>query len=117
MRRILGTIFLVIAAASVAAGQANAEAARAEINAGASEYREGNFAAAEEHFRRALELDPTQKNTQLFIARAVQQQFKPGDTTPENVAVGERAVARGKADGEDTTRFEKRLADIKAGKM
>ncbi|MFL6256593.1 MAG: DUF2911 domain-containing protein [Pyrinomonadaceae bacterium] len=35
----------------------------------------------------------------------------------EAVAAGERAVARGKADGEDTTRFEKRLADIKAGKM
>jgi hypothetical protein len=35
----------------------------------------------------------------------------------EAVAVGERALARGKADGEDTTRFEKRLADIKAGKM
>jgi len=35
----------------------------------------------------------------------------------EAVAVAERAVARGKADGEDTTRFEKRLAEIKAGKM
>ena len=35
----------------------------------------------------------------------------------EAVAVGEQAVARGKADGADTTRFEKRLADIKAGKM
>ena len=35
----------------------------------------------------------------------------------EAVAVGERAVARGKADGADTTRFEKQLADIKAGKM
>nr|MDQ3744478.1 energy transducer TonB [Acidobacteriota bacterium] len=93
MRRILSTIFLVIAAASVAAGQANAEAARAELNAGAREYRDGNFAAAEEHFRRALELDPTHKNTPLFIARAIQQQFKPGDTTPENVATGERAVA------------------------
>jgi hypothetical protein len=33
------------------------------------------------------------------------------------IAVAERAVARGKADGEDTTRFEKRLAEIKAGKM
>jgi hypothetical protein len=35
----------------------------------------------------------------------------------EAIALAERAVARGKADGEDTTRFEKRLADIKAGKM
>jgi hypothetical protein len=35
----------------------------------------------------------------------------------EAIAVGERAVARGKADGEDTTRLEKRLADLKAGKM
>ena len=35
----------------------------------------------------------------------------------EAIAAAERAIARGKADGEDTTRFEKRLADIKAGKM
>jgi len=35
----------------------------------------------------------------------------------EALAVAERAVARGKADGEDTTRFEKRIADIRAGKM
>jgi hypothetical protein len=33
------------------------------------------------------------------------------------IAVADRAIARGKADGEDTTRFEKRVADIKAGKM
>ena len=36
---------------------------------------------------------------------------------PEAFAVGEQAVARGKADGADTTRFEKQLADLKAGKM
>jgi hypothetical protein len=35
----------------------------------------------------------------------------------EAIVVAERALARGKADGEDTTRFEQRLADIKAGKM
>jgi hypothetical protein len=35
----------------------------------------------------------------------------------EGIAVAERAIARGKADGEDTTRFEKRLADIKAGRL
>jgi TonB family protein len=93
MRRILFALFLSLAAAPAAFGQTNAEAARAELSAGARAYRDGNFAAAEEHFRRALELDPAQKNAPLFIARAVQQQYKPGDTSPENVAAGERAVA------------------------
>ena len=36
---------------------------------------------------------------------------------PEAIAVAEQAVARGKAEGADTTRFEKFLADLKAGKM
>jgi len=35
----------------------------------------------------------------------------------EAIAVAEQAIARGKADGVDTSRFEKQLADIKAGKM
>jgi hypothetical protein len=35
----------------------------------------------------------------------------------EALAVAERAIARGKADGEDVTRFEKRIAELKAGKM
>ena len=35
----------------------------------------------------------------------------------EAIAVAERAIARGKADGEDVTRFEKRIAEIKARKM
>ena len=36
---------------------------------------------------------------------------------PEAFAVAEQAIARGKADGVDTSRFEKQLADLKAGKM
>ena len=35
----------------------------------------------------------------------------------EAITVGEQALARGKAEGADTTRFEKLLADLKAGKM
>lgn len=35
----------------------------------------------------------------------------------EAIAVGEQAVTRGKADGANTTRFEKFLSDLKAGKM
>ena len=36
---------------------------------------------------------------------------------PEAITVAEAAVARGKAEGADTARFEKFLADLKAGKM
>jgi tetratricopeptide (TPR) repeat protein len=67
--------------------------AKNELNEGVRSYRDGNFAEAEQKFRRALELDPTQKNAPLFIARAVQQQYKPGVQTPENVAKGQAAIA------------------------
>lgn len=93
MRRTLSAIFLTLAACAFAFGQTSTEAARTEINAGARMYRDGNFVEAEQHFRRALELDPESKNARLFIARAVQQQFKPGDVGTENLAVGERAIA------------------------
>jgi TonB family protein len=73
--------------------QTDAATARTELNEGARAYKDGRFDEAEQHFRRALELDPTQKNALLFIARAVQQQYKPGVETPENVAIAERAVA------------------------
>lgn len=76
-----------------AARQAGAEAAREELYEGARLYRGGDYVAAERRFRRAFELDPSGRYTRLFIARAVHQQFKPGDPSPENVARGERAIA------------------------
>ncbi len=35
----------------------------------------------------------------------------------EAIAVAEQAIGRGKAEGADTARFEKFVADLKAGKM
>ena len=93
MRKTLAALALALAATAVCSGQTNAQAATQEINLGARAYRAGRFAEAEQRFRRALELDPTQKNAPLFIARAIQQQYKPGVETPENLATGERAVA------------------------
>jgi TonB family protein len=65
---------------------------RAEMDAGSRHYREGNFAKAEEHFRKALELDPEHKTAPLFVARSLQEQYQPGNASPENVAKGEAAV-------------------------
>jgi|SRR5919205_2039655 TonB family protein len=93
MRRALAAFALTIIASAAASAQTDAEGARRELNEGARLYRAGKYAEAEEHFRRALELDPEGKNTRTFIARALQQQFKPGVRTPENLAAGERALA------------------------
>jgi tetratricopeptide (TPR) repeat protein len=56
------------------------------------------------------------KETYQNLATKAQLLFAMGKKD-EAIAVGEQAIARGKADGVDTSRFEKRLADLKAGKM
>ncbi|MDT5293967.1 MAG: hypothetical protein QOJ76_847 [Acidobacteriota bacterium] len=56
------------------------------------------------------------KETFQNLATKAQLLFAMGKKD-EAVAVADKAIARGKADGADTTRFEKRLADLKAGKM
>jgi hypothetical protein len=66
--------------------------AKNALNEGARAYREGRFADAEQKFRTAYDLDPTQQKAQLFIARSVQQQYKPGVQQPDNVAIAERAI-------------------------
>jgi hypothetical protein len=48
--------------------------------------------------------------TKAFLLNAMSKK-------PEAIAVGDQALARGKAEGADTARFEKFLADLKAGKM
>jgi hypothetical protein len=56
------------------------------------------------------------KETFQNLATRAQLLFAMGKKD-EAIAAGEKAIARGKADGADTSRFEKRLADLKAGKM
>jgi hypothetical protein len=86
---------LLVALVAVSGGCTIVNRVRAKnaLNEGARAYRDGRFADAEDRFRTAYDLDPSQKNAPLFIARAVQQQYKPGVTTPENMVVGEKAVA------------------------
>jgi tetratricopeptide (TPR) repeat protein len=82
-----------LAGASAGCTLVNRVLAKNALNEGASAYRQGNFAEAEQRFRYAYELDPSQKNAPLFIARAVQQQYKPGLQTPENIKKGADAIA------------------------
>jgi hypothetical protein len=56
------------------------------------------------------------KETFQNLATKAQLLFQAG-RKDEAFAVGEQAITRGKADKVDTSRFEKRMADLKAGKM
>jgi tetratricopeptide (TPR) repeat protein len=71
---------------------ANAAQAKQELNEAARAYREGNFAEAQAHSERALLLDPQNRTAPMFIARTIHAQYKPGDSTPENLEKARQAI-------------------------
>ncbi|HET9478276.1 MAG TPA: hypothetical protein VFO72_02960 [Pyrinomonadaceae bacterium] len=62
------------------------------MNEAARAYREGNFVEAEQHSRRAAELDPNNRTAPMFIARTIHAQYRPGVQTPDNVAKAQQAI-------------------------
>jgi tetratricopeptide (TPR) repeat protein len=83
---------LALAALATNTGCINRIRAKNQLNEGARAYKSGHFQEAEEHFRRAKELDPEQKNTDFFIARSIQSQYKPGVDNPENKQLAQAAI-------------------------
>jgi tetratricopeptide (TPR) repeat protein len=66
--------------------------AKNELNEAARAYKAGHFAEAEERSRRALELDPNNKNAPAFIARSIHAQYKPGVDNPENLELARKSI-------------------------
>src|SRR5689334_10315779 len=66
--------------------------AKQELDEAARAYRDGNFAEAQLHSEKALLLDPDNKTAPFFVARTIHAQYKPGDSTPENVAKAREAI-------------------------
>jgi predicted Zn-dependent protease len=62
------------------------------LNEAAKAYREGHFPEAEQHSRRAAELDPNNKTAPMFIARTIHAQYRPGVQSPENIAKAQEAI-------------------------
>ena len=89
----IAALLLALVATSGGCALVNRVRAKNALNEGARAYRDGRFSDAEASFRKAYELDPSEKNAPLFIARAIQQQYKPGVQAPENLEVGNRAIA------------------------
>ncbi|HEY0544860.1 MAG TPA: hypothetical protein VGC91_05615 [Pyrinomonadaceae bacterium] len=82
-----GKLFLLILFVLVSTsgcGVFNRIRAKNELNEAARAYKAGKFAEAEQHSKRALELDPEQKTAPTFIARSIHAQYRPGVETPQN---------------------------------
>jgi hypothetical protein len=73
-------------------GLVNRIRAKNELNEAARTYREGHFEEAEQHSRRALQLDPDNKTAPSFIARTIHAQYRPGVQSPENLAKANEAI-------------------------
>jgi tetratricopeptide (TPR) repeat protein len=86
-------VLAVLVVSSSGCGVINRIRAKNELNEAARSYRESHFDEAEQHSRRALELDPGNKTAPLFIARTIHAQYRPGVTTPENLAKANEAIA------------------------
>jgi tetratricopeptide (TPR) repeat protein len=88
----IAIILAVLVVFSSGCSLVNRIRAKNELNEAARAYRESHFEEAEQRSRRALELDPENKTAPLFIARTIHAQYRPGVTSPENVAKANSAI-------------------------
>jgi len=75
--------------------------ARDQLNKGVAAYKAAKYPVAIEHFKNAVELDPSLVNAKLYLATAYANQYVPGSDQEDNLKLGEQAISE----------FEKVLAD------
>ena len=85
-------ILALFVAATSGCSLVNKIRAKNELNDAAKTYKEGHFEEAEQHAKRALALDPTNKTAPIFIARIIHQQYKPGVDQPDNIQKARDAI-------------------------
>lgn len=88
----IAIILAVLAVFTSGCSIVNRIRAKNELNEAARAYRESHFEEAEQRSRRALELDPENKTAPLFIARTIHAQYRPGVSSPQNIAKANEAI-------------------------
>ena len=86
---------LLISPASLVHGQdqqAVDPTALPEIRAGVCAFKAKNYPSAESHFQRALTLAPREKRTYKLLALSLEMQYRKGERSPANQAIGRRAI-------------------------
>ena len=67
--------------------------ARDQLNKGVQSYKNARYEEAIEHFKNAVQLDPSLLNAKLYLATAYMQQYIPGADSPDNNKFAEEAIA------------------------
>jgi len=67
--------------------------ARDQLNRGVKAFRNADYPTAVEHFKRAVDLDPTFQTSRLYLAMAYFSQYIPGAESPENQRMADAAEA------------------------
>jgi Tfp pilus assembly protein PilF len=65
--------------------------ARDQLNKGMQSFKNAQFNEAVEHFKTAVELDPTFPVARLYLATAYMNQYIPGADSPENLQMAKAA--------------------------
>jgi tetratricopeptide (TPR) repeat protein len=66
--------------------------ARDRLVKGVQAFKAGHYEQATDLFQESIQLDPTYENAHLYLATAYSYQVVPGDTSPANLKVAQKAL-------------------------
>jgi tetratricopeptide (TPR) repeat protein len=82
---------LAVAAVAILGASCKKLQSRDQLNKGVQAFKSAQYPLAVEHFKTAVELDPTFSTARLYLATAYMQQWIPGAESPENKQMSEAA--------------------------
>jgi len=63
-----------------------------EINKGVAEFKNAHYEQAEDHFQKAVQIDPDNMNPRIFLATTYASQVVPNDTSAPNQKLAQQAL-------------------------
>ncbi len=83
-----------VAALALSSVGCNKLRARDQLNKGVASYKNARYEQAVEHFKNAVNLDPSLANAKIYLAAAYVAQYIPGVDSPENLQNANSAIAQ-----------------------
>lgn len=82
----------LVAGLAILASGCNKLKARDDLNKGVNSFSAGQYTAASDAFKEAIDLDPDLPSARLYLATAYMMQYVPGSEAPENKRNADTAV-------------------------